>query len=86
MFSKAFFFRVVKSQDCLVKSETLLILFLSTQVPLSKKSLNSDDVFILDAGTTVWQYNGNTANPFEKARVSLFLMNSNINPFPNDKF
>jgi len=45
------------------------------QVPLSKKSLNSDDVFILDAGTTVWQFNGNNASPFEKARSMEFLQN-----------
>ncbi|XP_045166542.2 gelsolin-like protein 1 [Mercenaria mercenaria] len=45
------------------------------EVPLSKKSLNSDDVFILDAGTTVWQYNGNSASPFEKARSMEFLQN-----------
>ncbi|WAR25024.1 GELS1-like protein [Mya arenaria] len=45
------------------------------QVPLNKKSLNSDDVFILDAGTTVWQFNGNNASPFEKARSMEFLQN-----------
>lgn len=45
------------------------------EVPLNKKSLNSDDVFILDAGTTVWQYNGNNASPFEKARAMEFLQN-----------
>lgn len=45
------------------------------EVPLSKKSLNSEDVFILDAGCTVWQFNGNTASPFEKARSMEFLQN-----------
>jgi len=45
------------------------------EVPLCKSSLNSDDVFILDAGTTVWQYNGNNASPFEKARSMEFLQN-----------
>ncbi|XP_052781812.1 gelsolin-like protein 1 [Mya arenaria] len=45
------------------------------EVPLNKKSLNSDDVFILDAGTTVWQFNGNNASPFEKARSMEFLQN-----------
>lgn len=45
------------------------------EVPLCKKSLNSDDVFILDAGTTVWQFNGNKASPYEKARAMEFLQN-----------
>lgn len=45
------------------------------EVPLNKCSLNSDDVFILDAGTTCWQYNGNNASPFEKARCMEFLQN-----------
>lgn len=45
------------------------------EVPLSKKSINSDDVFILDAGTTVWQFNGNNASPYEKARAMEFLQN-----------
>ena len=53
--------------------------FFLFQVPLSKKSLNSDDVFILDAGTTVWQFNGNSASPFEKARVSHCCFLSNLN-------
>ncbi|KAH3881637.1 hypothetical protein DPMN_005563 [Dreissena polymorpha] len=45
------------------------------EVPLNKKSLNSDDVFILDAGLTVYQFNGNHASPFEKARAMEFLQN-----------
>lgn len=50
------------------------IYFAYNQVPLNKKSLNSDDVFILDAGTTVWQFNGNKASPYEKARVGLYTV------------
>ncbi|KAL4226754.1 hypothetical protein ACF0H5_014734 [Mactra antiquata] len=45
------------------------------EIPLNVKNINSDDVFILDAGTTVWQYNGNKASPFEKARAMEFLQN-----------
>ena len=36
------------------------------QVPLSKSSLNSDDVFILDAGLILYKWIGNKANAFEK--------------------
>ncbi|XP_053395762.1 gelsolin-like protein 2 [Mercenaria mercenaria] len=45
----------------------------SSQVPLSKDSLNSDDVFILDAGTTLWQYNGNNASSDKKAWSTEYL-------------
>lgn len=45
------------------------------EVPLREKSLNSDDVFILDTGKIVWQFNGNTASPYEKARAMEFLQN-----------
>ncbi|XP_053395012.1 gelsolin-like protein 2 isoform X2 [Mercenaria mercenaria] len=45
-----------------------------TEVPLSKDSLNSDDVFILDAGTTLWQYNGIGASSFEKAWSMEYLL------------
>lgn len=45
------------------------------EVPLSQKSLNSEDVFILDTGKIVWQFNGNTASPYEKARAMEFLQN-----------
>jgi len=39
-----------------------------TQVPMEKGSMNSGDVFILDAGLTVWQFNGIKAGPGEKMK------------------
>jgi gelsolin len=39
-----------------------------TQVPMSRDSLNSGDVFILDAGLQIYQWNGNKAGPSEKAK------------------
>jgi len=39
-----------------------------TQVPLERASLNSGDVFILDAGLIVYQWNGLKAGPGEKMR------------------
>jgi gelsolin len=39
-----------------------------TQVDLSHKSLNSGDVFILDAGLKVYQFNGKKAGPQEKMK------------------
>lgn len=38
------------------------------QVELSAKSLNAGDVFILDAGTALYQWNGPEANKKEKTR------------------
>jgi len=37
-----------------------------SQVELSRESLNSGDVFILDAGLTVYQWNGKDSGPMEK--------------------
>jgi gelsolin len=39
-----------------------------TEVPLSHKSLNSGDVFILDAGMNIHQWNGCKAGPQEKMK------------------
>lgn len=39
-----------------------------TQVENSHKSLNSGDVFILDAGLNIYQWNGKQAGPQEKAK------------------
>lgn len=39
-----------------------------TQVDMSAKSLNSGDVFILDAGLDIYQWNGRKAGPQEKAK------------------
>lgn len=38
------------------------------QVPLSRDSLNEGDVFILDAGLELYQWNGKQANKYEKFR------------------
>eukprot|EP00164_Ancoracysta_twista_P003232 GFYU01004318.1.p1 GENE.GFYU01004318.1~~GFYU01004318.1.p1 ORF type:complete len:812 (-),score=336.28 GFYU01004318.1:98-2533(-) len=48
------------------------------QVEVSHKSLNSGDVFILDCGLTLWQWNGKEASKFEKAKgveVSMKIKN-----------
>ena len=39
------------------------------QVPASKSRLSAGDVFILDMGLTIYQWNGSGANPFEKNKV-----------------
>jgi gelsolin len=39
-----------------------------TQVDLNRSSLNSGDVFILDGGLKVWQWNGRKAGPQEKQK------------------
>jgi gelsolin len=39
-----------------------------SQVPMEKASLNSGDVFILDAGLQVYQFNGSKAGPAEKSK------------------
>jgi gelsolin len=39
-----------------------------TQVPLATASLNSGDVFILDAGLNIYQWNGKKAGPQEKMK------------------
>jgi len=39
-----------------------------TEVDLSHKSLNSGDVFILDAGLKLYQWNGSKAGPLEKMK------------------
>jgi len=41
-----------------------------TEVDLSTKSLNDGDVFILDAGLHIFQWNGATAGIFEKRKAS----------------
>jgi len=39
-----------------------------TEVPLHRDSLNSGDVFILDGGLRIWQWNGKKAGPQEKQK------------------
>lgn len=43
------------------------------QVPAAKSRLHSGDVFILDAGLKIYQWNGSTANPFEKNKAVQFV-------------
>ncbi len=39
-----------------------------TQVPLKRDSLNDGDVFVLDLGLTIYQWNGSKASKQEKAK------------------
>jgi hypothetical protein len=39
------------------------------QVPIEHKSINTGDVFILDTGKKIFQWNGKTANKYEKAKA-----------------
>jgi len=45
------------------------------EVPLAAKSLNDGDVFILDAGLEIYQWNGRTAGIGEKRKASEILQN-----------
>lgn len=45
------------------------------QVPLSYESLNSGDVFILDAGLKIYQFNGEKASGQEKHKAMEFCSN-----------
>jgi gelsolin len=44
-----------------------------TQVPAAKSRLNSGDVFILDLGLKIYQWNGSAASPFEKTKAVAFV-------------
>lgn len=44
-----------------------------TQVPLQKKNVTSDDIFVLDLGTELLQRNGSGANIQEKMRAMQFV-------------
>jgi hypothetical protein len=46
-----------------------------TEVPLAAKSLNDGDVFILDAGLEIYQWNGRTAGIGEKRKASEITAN-----------
>jgi gelsolin len=43
------------------------------QVPAAKSRLDSGDVYILDMGLTIYQWNGTGANPFERTKAVTFL-------------
>uniref|UniRef100_A0A5K4F7C8 Gelsolin-like protein 1 n=1 Tax=Schistosoma mansoni TaxID=6183 RepID=A0A5K4F7C8_SCHMA len=44
------------------------------EVPCSKKSLNSDDVFILDLGSLVYQWNGSKSGKYERFKSGEYLL------------
>jgi gelsolin len=46
-----------------------------SEVDLSWKSLNDGDVFLLDAGVHIWQWNGKTAGIFEKRKANEIIQN-----------
>lgn len=43
------------------------------EVPLNKHSLDSSDVFILDLGVDIYQWNGKTANKDEKIKAAQYI-------------
>merc|ERR1719391_1387269 len=45
------------------------------EVPLEAGSLNSSDVFILDKGTTIFQFCGKSCSPFERQRANAISEN-----------
>ncbi|CAH8523164.1 unnamed protein product [Schistosoma turkestanicum] len=44
------------------------------EVPCSRQSLNSDDVFILEVGSTAYQWNGSKSGKYERFRAGHFLI------------
>lgn len=44
-----------------------------TQVPFKKGNLNSEDVFVIDCGLRIYQFNGETANKDEKFRATMYV-------------
>eukprot|EP01027_Heterolobosea_sp_BB2_P009024 GEZU01013364.1.p2 GENE.GEZU01013364.1~~GEZU01013364.1.p2 ORF type:complete len:181 (-),score=69.79 GEZU01013364.1:716-1258(-) len=40
---------------------------------LSSSSMNSGDVFIVDKGLTIWQWNGSKSGPFERSKAAELL-------------
>ncbi|KAF8568910.1 hypothetical protein P879_03332 [Paragonimus westermani] len=55
---------------CLQEKEKLVVM---SEVELSASSLNSGDVFILDLGTTAFQWNGKHSNKEERYQAAQFL-------------
>jgi len=43
------------------------------EVPRAAESLNSGDVFVLDAGTTIYQFQGKTSSGIEKVKAAKFV-------------
>jgi len=46
----------------------------TTQVDLVRQSLNSSDVFVLDLGLKIFQFNGKHSTPFERAKAAQFCV------------
>jgi len=44
-----------------------------TQVPFKRGNLNSEDVFVIDCGLRIYQFNGETANKDEKFRATMYV-------------
>ena len=52
---------------------TDIIICILSQVPLKKAMLDSSDVFILDLGLKIFQYNGSSCNKDEKYKAVQYL-------------
>lgn len=48
------------------------------EVPLNKHSLDSSDVFILDLGLTIYQWNGKTANKDERLKAVQYVQQMKV--------
>jgi len=46
----------------------------TTQVDLKRESLNSTDVFVLDLGLKIYQFNGGKSSPLEKSKVAQYCV------------
>ncbi|XP_057306705.1 gelsolin-like protein 1 [Hydractinia symbiolongicarpus] len=44
-----------------------------TEIPLKRGNLNSEDVFVIDCGLRIYQFNGETANKDEKFRATQYV-------------
>ena len=51
--------------------------------PLNKHSLDSSDVFILDLGLTLYQWNGKTCNKDEKFKAGQYMQQLKV-PLMNE--
>jgi len=44
-----------------------------TEVPLKRGNLNSEDVFVVDCGLRIYQFNGETANKDERFKATMYV-------------
>ena len=61
--------RLIFSSVPCVQPRTLIPASLTRQVEVKAASLNSGDVFILDAGRAIFQWNGKTASNVERIKA-----------------